>query len=176
MKSMMHLGLSAALLASCGPTPEPVPSVPAGHESGEEAAVLAAMDRYVTAISANDLQSMATMQLPDGMTYQAVAQPGASMQIVGRPIAAWVDPARAGGPAVRERYWSPTVLVRGSIAVVWAPYEFWVDGKTSHCGVDVFNFVRSDGAWRVSNAMWTVEPEACDGLRPADPRAIRPAE
>jgi hypothetical protein len=31
----------------------------------------------------------------------------------------------------RERYWDPIVHVRGRIAIVWAPYEFWLDGKTS---------------------------------------------
>jgi|APFre7841882724_1041349.scaffolds.fasta_scaffold63712_2 hypothetical protein len=59
-----------------------------------------------------------------------------SRPIVGRPNSYWVDPARAEGPALRERYWSPTVLVRGPIAVVWAPYEFWEDGMTSHCDVE----------------------------------------
>ena len=45
--------------------------------------------------------------------------------------------------------------------MVWRPYEFWEDGKTSHCGVDVFDFVKIDGRWRVSNSTWTVKPEAC---------------
>jgi ketosteroid isomerase-like protein len=148
----------------------------AGHQAGEETAVLAAMDRYLHAISNRDVQTMAAMQTPDGMTYVAVAQKGTDMRIVARPNSYWVDPARAGRPAFRERYWSPTVLIRGSIAMVWAPYELWEDGKTSHCGVDVFSLARIDGAWRVSNAMWTVEPEACEELRPADPGTLRPAE
>ncbi len=38
----------------------------------------------------------------------------------------------------RERYWSPTVLIRGPMALVWAPYEFQIDGKISHCGIDAF--------------------------------------
>lgn len=172
----MCVGVLAMLLASCASTPVPAPPVPAGHQAGEEAAVLAAMDRYMHAISANDLRAMAAMQTPDGMTYRAHSTKGASMEIVGRPNSYWVDPARADGRAVRERYWSPTVLVRGSIAVVWAPYEFWVDGNTSHCGVDVFDFVKIEDEWRVSNSMWTVEPEACDELRPADRKAIRPAD
>jgi len=71
--------------------------------------------------------------------------------------------------------WSPTVMIRGSLAVVWAPYEFWIDGQTSHCGVDVFDFVKVNDAWRVANSMWTVEPDACEELRPADASAIRPA-
>lgn len=102
-------------------TPEP----PAGHQIGEESAVLAALDRYVHAISARDLRTMAAMQTPDGMAYVARPKEGAGIEIVGRPNSYWVDPARAKGPTLRERYWSPTVLVRGPIAVVWAPYEFW---------------------------------------------------
>jgi len=33
-----------------------------------------------------------------------------------------------------------------------------------------------DGVWKVSNSMWTVEPDACDPLRPEDPGAIRPRD
>ena len=65
--------------------------------------------------------------------------------------------------------------MRGSIAVVWTPYEFWTDGKTSHCGIDVFEMMKDQGAWKIANMMWTVEPDACAALRPADPTRIRPA-
>lgn len=164
----------AMMLPSCASTPVSAPPPPVGHQAGEEAAVLAAMDRYMHAISTSDLQAMAAMQMPDGMTFRARPTEGGRWEIVGRPNSYWVDPARADGRTLRERYWSPTVLIRGSIAVVWAPYEFWIDGKTSHCGIDVFNFVKIDDEWRVANSMWTVEPEACDELRPADPNEIRP--
>lgn len=50
--------------------------------------------------------------------------------------------------------------------MVWSPYEFWVDGKTSHCSVDVFDFVRVSDEWRVANSMWIVEPDAGRELRP----------
>jgi hypothetical protein len=75
----------------------------------------------------------------------------------------------------RERFWDPIVHVRGSIAVVWTPYEFWIDGKTSHCGIDVFDMMKEQGVWKIANMMWTVEPEACATLRPGDPTRIRPA-
>jgi hypothetical protein len=165
-----------ALPLACGPAASPAPSLPAGHQTGEEAAVLAAMDRYMSAISANDLEAMAAMQMPDGMTYRAQATEGDDMEIEGRPNSFWIDPARADARTYRERYWSPTVLIRGGIAVVWAPYEFWIDGQTSHCGVDVFDFVKIGGSWRVSNSTWTVEPDACAELRPADESIIRPGD
>jgi hypothetical protein len=164
------LGLQMTAL-SAGP---PAASDPAGSKDGEEAAVLAAMDRYMGAISASDLDAMASLQTPDGMTYRARAVDGGGTEVVGRPNSYWVDPARKDGRTHRERYWAPTVLVRDSIGVVWAPYEFWIDGKTSHCGVDVFSFVKNGPEWRVANAMWTVEPDACRDLRPSDAAGIRP--
>ena len=152
------------------------PPVEPGKPAGEKASVLAAMDRYVAAISAKDNRSMAQMQTPEGMTYRVRAAEGGAWDVVARPNSYWTDPSKDDGRSHRERYWSPTVLVRGGIAVVWAPYEFWLDGKTSHCGVDVFDFVKVSGEWRVSNSMWTVEPNACAELRPADASTIRPKD
>lgn len=110
------------------------------------------------------------------MTYQWRPAEGGDMHITAHPNTYWTDPSRDDGHVYRERYWSPTVMIRGGIAVVWAPYEFWIDGETSHCGVDVVDFVMINRKWRVSNAMWTVEPEACAELRPVDPTKMRPED
>jgi hypothetical protein len=165
----------AFLSAGAASAPSASPGQP-GALSSEDSSVLAVMDRYLTAISAQDIQAMAAMQTPDGMTYRARRADADHWEVVARPNSYWVDPAHVDGRSHRERYWSPTVMVRGAIAVVWAPYEFWIDGKTSHCGVDLFNLVKVDGVWLVSNAMWTVEPDACTELRPADASSIRPTE
>lgn len=182
------IGLIAilAFLSACGASAPQ--AQPAGHQPDEEAAVLDALDRHVTAISETDLDAMAAMMMPEGMTY--VWRPlydvgddgiwrraeGGGMEIVARPNSHWTDPSRDDGRVRRERYWSPTVMIRGGIAVVWAPYEFWTNGETTHCGVDVFDFVKIDGRWLVSNSMWTVEPEACPELRPADTSSLRPGD
>jgi hypothetical protein len=173
-----HPGIIAitAVLSACAPSAPSAPGVPAGHQPAEEAAVLEAMDRYLAAISASDREAMAALQMPDGMTYQWRPTGGGEMGISAHPNSYWVDPAHDDGQVYRERYWSPTVLIRGGIAVVWAPYEFWIDGKTSHCGVDVMDFVNVDGKWLVSNAMWTVEPDACAELRPVGSAQLRPVD
>ena len=174
-QNMCRFGI-LALLAPFAAAVSGMPPAPAGHQSGEETAVLAAMDRYMTAISTTDLQAMEKMQTPEGMTYRGRATDDGGMEIVAHPNSYWVDPSQDDGHTYRERYWSPTVLVRGGIAVVWAPYEYWIDGKTSHCGVDVFDFVKMGGVWRVSNSMWTVEPRACAELRPEDASRLRPSD
>lgn len=146
----------------------------AGQTPGDEKAVLAVVDRFMTAISTGDFEGLAKIQTSDGVTYRAKVAADGGVEVTARPNAYWSDPARNDGRTLQERYWTPTVLMRGPIAVVWAPYEFKVDGKTSHCGIDVFNLVKIDGAWRIGNAMWTVEPDACAGLRPSDATQIRP--
>jgi hypothetical protein len=173
MKRYFCLITMLALLAPCIALAGK-PSAPVG-ESSEKTAILANLDRYVRAISAGDLQAMQKMQTPEGMTYRARATETDGMEIMSHPNAYWIDPARNDGHSRRFRYWSPTVMVRGGIAVVWVSYEFWIDGKTSHCGVEVFDFLKFNDDWRVSNSMWTVEPDACAELRPADPSQLRPA-
>lgn len=136
----------------------------------DEVEILALVDRFMTAITTSDAAALAALRLDErAMTTIARSETGGGIRITRRP------PSNDALPkGLRERYWDPTVLVRGSIAVVWAPYEFWRDGKTTHCGVDVFDLVKQEGAWRIAHTMYTVEPDACPNLRPADPSRIRP--
>ena len=139
----------------------------------EEAAILAVVDRFMIAISINDSAALADVRIEGGSTIVSranAADPAAPL--VTRRV---FTPSTGSKPTNnRERYWDPVVHVRGSIAVVWTPYEFWVDGKTSHCGIDVFDMMKEKGVWRIANAMWTVEPDACPALRPADSSKLRP--
>ncbi|MFK7865089.1 MAG: hypothetical protein AB8B95_12790 [Pseudohongiellaceae bacterium] len=60
-----------------------------------------------------------------------------------------------------ERYWDETVLVSDMMAVFWAPYDFYVNGEFSHCGIDVFDLIKLDGEWKISNTMYTVIRDNC---------------
>jgi hypothetical protein len=136
-----------------------------------ETAILAVVDQFMVAVSTNDTAALSALRLEGG--FNIVERPGeaGSTLITRRRFA----PSTAKPGNNRERYWDPVVHVRGSIAVVWTPYEFWIDGKTSHCGIDVFDMMKEQGVWRIANMMWTVEPSACPNLRPADPSRIRPS-
>jgi hypothetical protein len=166
--------MAVAVWTAC--TPPDALIQPAGHQAAEEVAVLAAMDAYMHEISANDLSAMDARQTAEGMTYRHAVREDGGWDVVARSNQFWVAPERADEHSYRERYWSPTVMIRGSMAMVWAPYEFQIDGETSHCGVDAFSFAKIDGVWKVSNSMWTVEPNACGELWPADAGAIRPSD
>jgi len=59
--------------------------------------------------------------------------------------------AAPGTTRIEERIHDPLVRIDHDLAVVWAPFEFLVDGKVDHCGTDLFTLVRTDGEWRIAS-------------------------
>ena len=102
----------------------------------------------------------------DGMTKRdsAIIQeafiPGATMVLMrdGTPAQMTADAfaERIGHPAhpstakIEERIHSPLIRIDNDLAVVWAPFDFLIDGKVDHCGTDLFNLVRANGKWLIS--------------------------
>ena len=162
MVPILSLALTAGLVLSASQAAPP-PAQPTA--AAEEKAILDVVDRFMHAVSSNDDAAMTAIRI-EGSTNTVARANG---MVTRRPF----QPGGRPG-AYKERYWDPVVHVRGSLAVVWTPYEFWNDGKTSHCGIDAFEMVKENGTWRIGHMMWTVEPDACAALRPSDPARIRP--
>ena len=104
------------------------------------------------------------MALCDGMTKrdaEAIRKPllaGGTMVLMrdGKPtqmtFEAFADRVGKPGTAhIEERIHDPLVRIDHDLAVVWAPFEFLVDGKVDHCGTDLFNLVRTDGKWLIAS-------------------------
>lgn len=62
---------------------------------------------------------------------------------------------------MKEEMYAPNVEVSGDWAMVWGRYVFWVNDKLSHCGINQFNLVRIDGAWKIANGASTIDPTDC---------------
>lgn len=48
-----------------------------------------------------------------------------------------------------ERILNYTIQIDGTMAHVWTPYEFYVNDKLSHSGVNSFQLFRENGVWKV---------------------------
>ena len=64
---------------------------------------------------------------------------------------------QASKRTMRERMWNPEVRIHGPIASFWAPYDFWIDGKFSHCGVDQFDLIKTADGWKIAGGVYTLE-------------------
>lgn len=70
--------------------------------------------------------------------------------------------AKPGTTKIEERIHDPLIKIDNDLAVVWAPFDFYVDGKVNHCGTDLFNMVRQNGEWRIASIADTSRDD-CSG-------------
>jgi hypothetical protein len=60
-----------------------------------------------------------------------------------------------------ERVQFERVLIDTNLASVWAPYEFYLGSKFSHCGYDSFQLVKLADGWKIAHVIDTRRKEKC---------------
>ncbi|WP_026994542.1 nuclear transport factor 2 family protein [Flectobacillus major] len=123
------------------------------QQSAEEQAVKAVIDQLFTG-----------MKQHDSTMVRTAFHPSARMQSVGfnrktQKIALETEDSIDGfvkqigsipaNRAIEERVLSYEIRIDGNLATAWTPYEFYADGKFSHCGVDAFQFYKTDNGWKI---------------------------
>ena len=64
--------------------------------------------------------------------------------------------------AADEQIVFESIKIDGQLAMVWAPYKFYFEGKFSHCGVDSFQLVFVNGQWKIQYLIDTRRKQPCD--------------
>jgi len=123
-------------------------------------AILAAVQKFFDTMTSKDVASARTVLVPDGRMF-SVVDGTAPPTFRGRTLQEFLDMLPTYKETYRERFWNPDVRIQGPIAVVWTPYDFWIDGKFSHCGIDAFNLVKTPEGWKISGGIYTVQREGC---------------
>ncbi len=126
-------------------------------EDPEEKAVLATVQRLFDAMSAHDTSAAGTVLIPEGRV-SGVSSAGKPTNISQEDFAARLGTAKQ---KYLERMWNPKVQVRNGIAAVWAEYDFHLDGKFHHCGIDSFSLVKTQEGWKIAGIVYTVETVGC---------------
>jgi len=102
------------------------------------------------------------MKLSDSTLLKTVLDPECTLQTVG---------IKAGQPSVykkdkiqnfitsigtvrpntslEERLLSYQINIDEALAVAWTPYEFYINGKLSHFGTNVFTLIKTDTSWKI---------------------------
>lgn len=59
--------------------------------------------------------------------------------------------SRPESPVWKEKLLSFNIKIDGPLANVWVDYEFWLDDKLSHCGVNSIHLVKKKSGWKIFN-------------------------
>ena len=147
-----------------------VPAAAVQTSGDDERAVLATVSTLFDAIATRDTALLRAALLPDARVLPVEARGGETEYGWGT-AAEFARTLSSPGPALLERMWDAEVRVSGSLATVWTPYDFYVDGTFSHCGIDAFQLVRTKGGWRIATVTYTrVRPrQRCPASPLGDP-------
>jgi hypothetical protein len=61
-----------------------------------------------------------------------------------------------------ERITFDDIKIDGPLAIAWTPYQFYWKGAFSHCGVDAFQLVKINGAWKIQYLIDTRRKTNCE--------------
>ena len=133
------------------------------------AAVIALADSALAAITRGDVGALTDLMIPEAVMYPTSTRGGVTTYRVRTREAQRSAPIQG----VVERGFRPEATVNGGVAMVWFPYDLYLNGAWSHCGVDVFTLVKADGKWRIASMAWSAEqPPVCE-KHPAGPPPAR---
>lgn len=132
------------------------PTSAVAQQSPEQKEVLAALDKFFDGMTRRDTVLTRAIMLP-GARFYVTAEGKTHINTDSSYIAS----LGKGKELLVERIKDPTVLVRGNLATVWTWYEFLINDKRSHCGVDSFTFLKTETGWRMANAAYTIERTGC---------------
>ena len=137
----------------------------------EAKAVIAVADSLLAALSTGDNAALKRLTVDSAVVGGASLRDGverASLHTWGLYI------NRTGASTFTERGFDATARVQDRVAQVWMPYDLYLGDKWSHCGVDTFTLMKSEGRWRVAALVYTIEqPPACRP-HPAGPPVRNP--
>jgi hypothetical protein len=116
---------------------------------------------FMAALSDRDVARLDGMLAPGATLYSVREGEGGTVYGV-RTREEFLEGLSAGGDRFLERIWDPVVEVRGRTGMVWAPYDFHLNGAFSHCGIDVLTLLRLEEGWKVTSITYDVVRENCE--------------
>jgi hypothetical protein len=135
------------------------------QSSDARAAVVAIADSALAAITRGDVVALTDLMVSEAVMFPTSTRDGVTTYRVRTREAQRAAPI----VGVIERGFKPEAWVSGGVAMVWMPYDLYVNGAWSHCGADVFTLVKSNGKWRIASLAWSAEqPPVCE-KHPAGP-------
>ena len=122
----------------------------------EREAVLRTVQVFFDTMTAADVDGARKVLQPQGR-FHAMRMNAGKPDVRAFSNEEYFADLQAAKSKMQERIWNPEVRIHGSIASVVAPYDFWIDGKLSHCGVDMFDLIKTEEGWKIAGGVYTVE-------------------
>lgn len=125
-------------------------SNPARAQSSEDEFVKSAINKLFEGMRSGD-SAMVKAAFAEGAVIQTISTRKAGVpEVVTAPLQQFLN--AIGTPHTDvwdERITVDRIMVDGPLASVWTPYRFYIGERFSHCGVNSFQLMKTDGGWKI---------------------------
>ena len=149
--SFLFIGLLAA-----------TPAAKAQKASAETEAVKQTITAFFDGMRRGDSTAVRRTLAPAAVFHGFGGKPGQPPTLEIESINGFLKAVGTPHPTVwDERVQFERVLIDANLASVWAPYEFYLGSKFSHCGYDSFQLVKLADGWKIAHIIDTRRKEQC---------------
>lgn len=138
-----------------------IAAVGAAAQKADERAAIGVVENLFSKMADHDPAAIAALWTKDSSLTALVSGKDGKKRIVAFSGEAFSRNFAEKKNEIKELMYAPEAEVDGDLAVVYGRYVFFVDSKVSHCGLNSFNLVRIDGAWKIANAISSIDPNGC---------------
>ncbi len=131
-------------------------------QSAEQEAVKKVINNLFTAMRTSDTVLLKSVFAPEMILQSVMNKRDGSVGLVTEKAAAFIKSVGTPHKEVYdERIVITDVKIDGLMASVWAPYKFYVGSTFSHCGVDVFQLMKTAEGWKIIYIVDTRRKDNC---------------
>ena len=140
-------------------------TMPAAHAqkaSSETEAVKQTVTAFFDGMRRGDSTAVRRTLAPAAVFHAFGNQPSQPAKLEIESISDFLKSVGTPHPEIwDERVQFERVLIDANLASVWAPYEFYLGSKFSHCGYDSFQLVKLADGWKIAHVIDTRRKEKC---------------
>jgi hypothetical protein len=126
--------------------------------TGDEQAVLNSANGLLAAFNTGNPAEVLRWVYPDGRVTGVGTLPSRS----GLHQESWTQfTQRLTNSPFQETISDPAIEIDGDAALIWAPFVVRIGGKVYNCGIDHFDLVRENGAWKIMNLTFSSRITGC---------------
>lgn len=133
----------------------------AGPAFADDESPIGAVNTFFEALSGNDAALAGTVMIEDGVLYGYVEGVD-GLRLARMTIAEYIDAMARRTDSLLERIWDVRILAEDRLAMVWTPYDFYLNGAFHHCGINSFNLIRTDEGWKIAAVVYSMKTTSCE--------------
>lgn len=131
-----------------------------GNADIEKKNILETVNKFLKVLETGDTTLAKEILVNEGSNF-SITEEGESYKVRFTDYKTLIDNLPKTKGKYREVISDPKILLHKNIAVLWAKYDFFINGKFRHCGVDSFSLIKSEGKWKIASIIYTVEKKGC---------------